>query len=162
MTHRHGQHRLGASHTWPRSNRTWCGDRRQVFLGIRMQSISSQQMRCQTLYTSLIVTTVISLLQSRTSTVGYQPTPRPCCRASVNRSSTSLNNPWLGKRPVTTAGALGFSGTQAAWQRISRENLTKWSRAIAAKPMYLFPDQGLNMKVLLHRIGELWVDGTRD
>ena len=48
---------------------------------------------------------------------------------------------------------------------ISRENLTKWSRAIAGKPIYLFPDQGLNMKVLLDRIGELWVDrgfGTRD
>ena len=42
---------------------------------------------------------------------------------------------------------------------ISRENLTKWSRAIAGKPIYLFPDQGLNMKVLLDRIGELWVDG---
>ena len=55
--------------------------------------------------------------------------------------------------------ALGFSGARATWQRISLENLTKWSRATAAKPMYLFPDQGLNMKVLLDRIGERWVDG---
>ena len=30
--------------------------------------------------------------------------PGPCCRASVNRSSTSFNNPWFGKRPITTAG----------------------------------------------------------
>ena len=61
--------------------------------------------------------------------------------------------------------ALGFSGARAAWQRINRESLTKWSKANAAKPMYLFPDQGLSMKVLLDRIGELWVDsgfGTRD
>ena len=55
--------------------------------------------------------------------------------------------------------ALGFSGARAAWQRISRESLTKWSRATAAKPVSLFPDQGLSMKVLLDRIGELWVDG---
>ena len=75
----------------------------QMVLEIRMQSISNQQMRCQTLHTSLMVATVTSVLQSRTSTVGYQQTPGPCCRASVNRSSTSLNNPWLGKRPITTA-----------------------------------------------------------
>ena len=30
-------------------------------------------------------------------------------------------------------------------------------RATAAKPMSLFPDQGLIMKVLLDRIGELWM-----
>ena len=61
--------------------------------------------------------------------------------------------------------ALAFTGARAAWQRISRECLTRWSRAIAAKPMSLFPDQGLIMKVLLDRIGEFWVDsgfGIRD
>ena len=29
-----------------------------------------------------------------------------------------------------------------------------WSRAIATKPMYLFPDQGLNTEALLDRIGQ--------
>ncbi|CAK9079057.1 unnamed protein product, partial [Durusdinium trenchii] len=74
-------------------------------------------------------------------------------------SKAASHNGW---RPFN---ALGFSGAQVAWQRISRESLTKWSRATAAKPMSLFPDQGLIMKVLLDRIGELWVDGgfgTRD
>ena len=143
MTHRHGQHRLGASN--PHAEHLEPADE-MPDIAHEPDGDDADFNPSEQNFNGGISADARAVLQSIGESI-------------LNLAQQSMSWKAANHNSWHPFNALGFLGARAAWQRISRENLIKWSRATAAKPISLFPDQGLIMKVLLDRIDELWVDG---